>query len=83
MFRISSIVFVLLLFYRASADNIDAQPDDTIYDTYRLPTAVTPENYKLNIITHLNDTEGFLFRGSVWITVRELKTSCSQLKKWI
>lgn len=70
MFRIAAIAFILLLFHRALADSIDAQPDDTIYDTYRLPKAITPENYKLFVITHMNDTEGFVFRGSVWITVR-------------
>lgn len=51
----------------------DLQPPSVtppaVYDDYRLPTAITPENYKLNVITHLNDTEGFIFRGSVWITV--------------
>lgn len=48
---------------------VDAPVDDKVYNTYRLPTSVTPENYKLEVITHLNDTEGFVFRGNVWITV--------------
>lgn len=55
-----------------AADEVDAPIGDKIYNTYRLPTAVTPENYKLEVITHLNDTEGFLFRGSVWITVSNI-----------
>ncbi|CAO1423722.1 unnamed protein product [Diamesa serratosioi] len=38
-------------------------------DNYRLPTAVTPENYKLEITTHLGDEEGFIFKGNVLITL--------------
>jgi len=41
-----------------------------VYDNYRLPTSITPENYKVEIFTHLNDSEGFTFRGIVEITVR-------------
>lgn len=41
-----------------------------VYDNYRLPTSINPENYKLEIFTHLNDSEGFIFRGIVEITVR-------------
>lgn len=73
MLKIAVCAFALLLCHRSSlADEVqvDAPVDDKVYNTYRLPTAVTPENYKLDVITHLNDTEGFLFRGSVWITVR-------------
>lgn len=63
------------LFSSVKCQNItedDLQPPqeaNPVYDSYRLPVAVTPENYKLNVITHLNDTEGFVFRGNVWITV--------------
>lgn len=39
-------------------------------DNYRLPQSITPENYKLEIFTHLNDSEGFTFKGIVEITVR-------------
>lgn len=42
---------------------------DVTDNNYRLPTAITPENYNLEIFTHLNDSEGFLFRGFVEITV--------------
>jgi hypothetical protein len=42
---------------------------DVADNNYRLPTAITPENYNLEIFTHLNDSEGFLFRGFVAITV--------------
>lgn len=38
-------------------------------DEYRLPTAFTPEYYKLEVITHLGDTEGFRFNGNVRIKV--------------
>lgn len=42
---------------------------------YRLPTAVTPENYKLEITTNLNDTDsdGFTFSGVVEIIVSKFK----------
>lgn len=56
-----------------------APVEDVTYDSYRLPTSITPENYKLNVVTHLNDTEGFIFRGSVWITV-SLLDSCATVK---
>lgn len=38
---------------------------------YRLPTAITPENYNLEITTNLNDKEGdgFTFSGIVEIVV--------------
>ena len=45
------------------------QNNSTSDNNYRLPTSITPENYKLEIFTHLNDSEGFLFRGFVAITV--------------
>jgi hypothetical protein len=51
------------------SESTTAPVNDVSYDSYRLPTATKPENYKLNVITHLNDTEGFIFRGDVWITV--------------
>lgn len=35
---------------------------------YRLPTAVRPEHYKLEVLTHLGD-DGFKFFGKVWIKV--------------
>ena len=55
---------------------VSEQPDEKpvqrleeVYDNYRLPTAVTPENYKLEVTTHLGDKEGFTFKGNVLITV--------------
>lgn len=71
MIKIAVCAFALLLCHRAVANDaqVDAPVEDKIYNTYRLPTAITPENYKLQVVTHLNDTEGFIFRGSVWITV--------------
>lgn len=38
-------------------------------DEYRLPTAFTPEHYKLAVITHLGDADGFSFSGNVRIKV--------------
>lgn len=71
----SSVLPILLAFLLSSvgcqniSEELQPPPENPVYDSYRLPTAVTPENYKLNVITHLNDTEGFIFKGSVWITV--------------
>lgn len=42
------------------------------YKHYRLPTAVRPEHYKLEIATHLNDEKGFEFSGLVGITIQVL-----------
>lgn len=38
---------------------------------YRLPLTVHPEHYKLEVITHLNDSDsdGYRFSGRVWIKV--------------
>lgn len=38
-------------------------------DEYRLPTALTPEHYKLEVITHLGDADGFKFNVNVRIKV--------------
>lgn len=73
MFKFALLTIALLLLQGVSADIEEVPADDDIYDSYRLPTAVTPENYRLEVFTHLNDTEGFIFRGIVWITVRTLR----------
>ncbi|XP_055379130.1 aminopeptidase N-like [Condylostylus longicornis] len=39
----------------------------SVYDYFRLPRAIKPELYRLEIITHLNDKEGFEFNGKVYI----------------
>lgn len=70
MLKFVFLTVALLLLQGASADLEEVPADDAIYDSYRLPTAITPENYRLEVVTHLNDTEGFIFRGIVWITVR-------------
>lgn len=72
---------IFLICHTLAADDVVAptEVEDKVYDDYRLPTAITPENYKLEVITHLNDTEGFLFRGSVWITVR---MKCAAESQW-
>lgn len=43
---------------------------DEVDDNYRLPTAVTPENYKLEVTTYLNGKDDYTFEGNVLITVR-------------
>lgn len=37
---------------------------------FRLPTFIRPEFYKLEVITHLGDDDGYAFSGKVWIKVR-------------
>lgn len=39
---------------------------------YRLPGDIIPEKYRLAVVTHMNDDEGFRFTGKVWIKVRKL-----------
>ena len=80
MSRVAVFIFALFLSHGAYADLEEAPGDDKMYDSYRLPTSITPENYKLEVITHLNDTEGFIFRGVVWITVSEVLISVMQQK---
>lgn len=36
---------------------------------FRLPESVKPEHYKLEIVTHLGDEDGYSFSGKVWIKV--------------
>lgn len=38
-------------------------------ESYRLPKTFHPENYRLEIITHLNDEDNFKFYGKVYIRV--------------
>lgn len=46
----------------------------TISDAYRLPKTFHPENYRLKVITHLDeDGRGHRFTGKVWIAVSILK----------
>lgn len=67
-----TIVLIFLLFQHVLTEEVvESVEEKVIYDNYRLPKAVTPENYKLEVITHLNDTQGFRFRGAVWITVSD------------
>lgn len=75
MLKVTLTVLVILAIHGLLAEEVIKveEEDENVYDSYRLPTAITPENYKLEVTTHLNDTEGFLFRGVVWITVSSLK----------
>ncbi len=43
--------------------------DVKTHNSYRLPTSVRPEHYKLEVITHLGDDDGYEFSGKVWIKV--------------
>uniref|UniRef100_A0A1B0GH90 Secreted protein n=1 Tax=Lutzomyia longipalpis TaxID=7200 RepID=A0A1B0GH90_LUTLO len=41
---------------------------------YNLPGDIIPERYRLAVVTHINDDEGFRFTGKVWISL-----SCDEL----
>lgn len=74
--KVAKFLCLLFLIHLAYGDEDDRPSDEKVYDNYRLPTAITPENYKLEVVTHLNDTEGFVFRGIVWIMVRNVLLFC-------
>lgn len=38
-------------------------------ESYRLPTNLRPQRYKLEILTHLSDKDGYKFYGKEWIRV--------------
>ncbi|XP_058444534.1 aminopeptidase N-like [Malaya genurostris] len=40
---------------------------ETSYTSYRLPKALRPEHYNLQVLTHLGDERGFFFSGRVLI----------------
>ena len=68
--------FLFLLFLQCALAMMPLQtqeevPEATPEEAYRLPTAITPENYKLEVTTFLNDSaaEGFSFTGVVEILV--------------
>lgn len=42
---------------------------DVPSEVYRLPQTIFPEYYKLNLLTHIDDEEGFRFLGNVSILV--------------
>lgn len=71
--RLSLVLVTCLLATIATAlypvDTTAANKELLSGDDYRLPTAFTPEYYKLEVITHLGDTEGFRFNGNVRIKV--------------
>lgn len=77
-----SFLFVLIInnfvsaYPKDSGDESQEVGKPAVYDNYRLPTSITPENYKLEIFTHLNDSEGFTFRGIVEITVSTFIVRC-------
>lgn len=70
--RASITIAILLVYF---AQNVcfcaeDAAPKVFVPpEKYRLPRTIFPELYKLNILTHINDDEGFKFYGDVRIKV--------------
>lgn len=59
----------ICLLYSSLVVSSPAAPHTNATTSYRLPTAVHPEHYKLEILTHLGDDNGFKFYGRVWIKI--------------
>lgn len=53
----------------ASDSDVLAAKTDVPSEVYRLPQTIFPEYYKLNLLTHIDDEEGFRFLGNVSILV--------------
>ncbi|XP_055705019.1 aminopeptidase N-like [Phlebotomus papatasi] len=47
---------------------------------YRLPGDIIPEKYRLAVVTHMNDDEGFRFTGKVWIKIMPIKPDVPVIK---
>ena len=61
---------ILTLFYVINAHIVNltyGAANDSV--SIRLPHSISPEHYKLKVLTHLNDTNAFQFIGDVFITV--------------
>lgn len=50
-------------------DSLIVPPIESEKNVFRLPEYIHPLHYKLRIVTHLDDEEGFKFTGKVWIKV--------------
>lgn len=57
--------------YSAWAQDVEAVAEEAAVaeNVFRLPANIHPLHYKLRIVTHLDDEEGFKFTGKVWIKV--------------
>lgn len=61
-----AILFVALI-SACSAAAADVAKKEISNEKYRLPKSIRPDYYKLNVLTHINDDEGFKFIGDVSI----------------
>lgn len=69
-------LFVAIAFCIVIAGTAAQEPSDSEIvsapgapNVFRLPEHIHPLHYKLRIVTHLDDEEGFKFTGKVWIKV--------------
>lgn len=62
-------IIALLLFMQSVQENVQGALSDDAYESFLLPTSLSPTNYKLEVTTHLGDGEGFRFQGNVFISV--------------
>lgn len=67
------IVTLFSLYSSAAVVDSDEPKKDVSYEKYRLPKSIRPDYYKLNVLTHINDDEGFKFIGDVAIKVNKFK----------
>lgn len=65
------LVFCILCVAGTYGDGVEkvAAASDVPSEVYRLPQTVFPEYYKLFLLTHIDDDEGFRFLGNVSILV--------------
>lgn len=63
------IVFLSLNFCQCDDQTAVKATTNVTSVNYRLPRSLSPETYKLQIFTHLNDEDGFKYYGDVRITV--------------
>lgn len=69
MCRIILLLLTVYCFFLCIVANNDSNKESVPPDVYRLPKSVYPDYYKLKVLTHLNDADGFKFYGNVWIKV--------------
>ncbi|KAH8278476.1 hypothetical protein KR018_003846 [Drosophila ironensis] len=55
--------------------NLVSAGTNSDYDYYRLPRALRPQKYHLNVLTHLDNPENLKFEGTVKITIAVLENT--------
>lgn len=72
VFAVSAVCIIISAYATAQEEAVLIPAEETsvpVENVFRLPQNVHPLHYKLRIVTHLDDEEGFKFTGKVWIKV--------------